>query len=112
LAAPGTLYYRLPGDQYGVLRVDALGTNARVTSLPELGAGGVTGYTVEGSDAWLSGPVPFAESWLGAWVVLLDAGGGELGVYEVVDLDATGRVRLAGAAGTLAKGEDGAILHP
>ncbi|HMB53979.1 MAG TPA: hypothetical protein VKU40_11720, partial [Thermoanaerobaculia bacterium] len=104
-AGAGTAFFRLPEHDYGVLVVDngtlADGT-ARATSndtvLPELAGGAVTSLDADGGDAWLTGPAAHQARWLGAWVVLADATGGELGVFEVTEIDASGRLRLAGGA--------------
>ncbi|HMB54067.1 MAG TPA: carboxypeptidase regulatory-like domain-containing protein, partial [Thermoanaerobaculia bacterium] len=104
----GTAYYRLPEHTYGVLVVDnGLDDDGSVretdasTVLPELPAGAVSALDVEGADAWLTGAAGFQGRWLGVWVVLADASGGDLGGFEVTAVDAAGRLRLAGAAGVV-----------
>ncbi|HEX7181896.1 MAG TPA: carboxypeptidase regulatory-like domain-containing protein, partial [Thermoanaerobaculia bacterium] len=102
-AAPGTVYLKTAGDTYGLLRIDS-GEEAsgadRVgpsTELPELGGGALTGFQAAGADAWASREGGFPPQWQGAWMVVLDAAGAELGAFQVKELDAQGRARLAGA---------------
>ncbi|HEX6904370.1 MAG TPA: carboxypeptidase regulatory-like domain-containing protein [Thermoanaerobaculia bacterium] len=106
-AAPGTIYYREAGDLYGTLQIDAGETNgvdnrSLTTDLPGLGSGTVTAAQVAGGDLWVSAGTGFAAKWLGVWVRLRNAGGVELGVYPVVEIDGAGRIRLADAAAAAA----------
>jgi hypothetical protein len=107
-ARPGTLYVRDAASLYGDLTVDAGeepdGTDrdensieGMVTQLPALGTGSVATFEVVDTDAWLTASSPLAARWLGAWVVLEDASGADLGGFEVLEVDATGRARLGGA---------------
>jgi len=53
----------------------------------------------DGADAWVSpASLVLRPQWLGAWMVLADAGGAEIGAYRVAAIDAAGRARLEGAA--------------
>ena len=103
--APGTIYVREATSTYGRLQVDAgestpgVDRRGEATALPGLGVGGVTAVEVSGSDLWVTAESALLPRWLGAWMVLEDASGTELGGFEVVEVDATGRGRLAGAAG-------------
>ena len=105
VAAPGTVYVYESGDTYGDLLVDAGefgdGTDRKglVTELPALGADAVAATEVSGSDLWVTGGAPFVERWLGAWMVLVDGAGADLGGFQVVEVDGSGRVLLAGAGG-------------
>ncbi len=89
---------------YGRLIVDAgqAGGADRagpVTELPALGTGTVASWSVAGADAWVSASAPFKPEWLGAWMVLKNGAGAALGGgFQVVEIDAQGRARLAGAA--------------
>ncbi len=102
-AAPGTIYTRASGESYGALRVDAGKETTGVerigaaTELPKLGSGAVANWAASGADALLSASPVFDGEWLGAWVVVLDAGGQELGAFRVAEVLADGRARLAGA---------------
>jgi hypothetical protein len=101
-AAPGTVYYRSPVQTYGVLVIDRGETDGVDrkgvdTELPTLGAGAVASFAAAGGDAWIARSGGFREEWIGAWVVLLDAGGAEIGAFRVAAIDAQGRARLAGA---------------
>ncbi len=103
-AAPGTIYVKEATDTYGRLILDsgqaADGTDREglATELPALGTGAVTSLEVAGSDAWVTAGEAFRPRWVGAWMTLLDANGGELGAYRVAEIDEIGRVRLEGAA--------------
>ena len=102
--APGTVYvFRTADSTYGDLLIDSGedGGNDRVgptTVLPTLGSGTVTAFEVDGADAWLTGDGEFKTRWLNAFVQLLDAGGEDLGIFRVLALDGTSRLRLEGAA--------------
>ena len=105
LAAPGTVFWRLPGDTYGQVRIDAVETSGMhpgITELPVLAAGSFVQWEVEGADAWASGAEPFRPRWVGAWMVLTDPGGSDLGSFQVSEIDASGRARLAGAGSVAA----------
>jgi hypothetical protein len=108
-ARPGTIHVREATSLYGNLIVDtgeeADGTDrdentidGMVTTLPALGSGTVFAFEAAGTEAWITGPVAFRERWLGAWMVLEDATGGELGAFEVLELDGAGRALLSGAS--------------
>lgn len=100
-AAAGTLLVWQPGMSYGELILGNTYDPAEPfapTELPALGSGVVTEWTTEGADAWLARGGGFNEQWLGTSVVALDASGAELGTFRALDLDATGRLRLEGAA--------------
>ena len=94
----------LPGDSYGRLIVDS-GTRAgdgtdrkgAPTELPALGAGSVASTEVSGADLWATGGAAFRTRWVGAWMGLEDGSGGDLGTFQVLEIDGTGRVLLAGA---------------
>jgi hypothetical protein len=101
-AAPGTVYYKSPGQAYGVLAIDRGETNGVDrkgvdTELPALGEGAVTAFQPIGGDAWVSRSGGFRVDWLGAWMVLLNAGGAEIQAFRVAAIDEQGRARLAGA---------------
>ncbi len=101
--APGTVFYQQAGDVYGTLQIDAGETNGvdnkgLTTELPVLGTGAVTGAEAAGGDLWVGAASGFAAKWLGAWVRLRDAAGGDLGVFRVAEIDGAGRLRLAGAS--------------
>jgi hypothetical protein len=101
-AAPGTVLVKTAGDLHGELIVDAVddvGRPVPATALPALGSGTVVQLSAQGADAWLTGGEVLRPRWWGATVVLLDAAGGELGAFPVVEVDGAGRVLLAGAAG-------------
>jgi hypothetical protein len=107
-AATGTIFVKKSGDTYGWLLLDA-GAEANgtprqgpVTRLPELGAGALTGFEAAGADAWLARATPFPAQWLGAWVLLKNAAGAELGAFRAAAIGADGRLRLAGAAAAVA----------
>ncbi len=101
--APGTAYVFDSTSTYGRLIVDAgqaggADRGGPVTELPGLGTGAVAAWSAAGSDAWVSAAAPFRPEWLGAWMVLKNAAGVALGNgFEIVELDAQGRARLAGA---------------
>ncbi|HEY3566741.1 MAG TPA: carboxypeptidase regulatory-like domain-containing protein [Thermoanaerobaculia bacterium] len=103
-AAPGTVYVVDSTSTYGRLIVDAgqaggADRTGPATELPALGTGAVTAWSVAGADAWVSAAAPFKPEWLGAWMVLKDGSGTALGGgFKVVEIDAQGRARLAGAA--------------
>ncbi|MCG8461928.1 MAG: hypothetical protein MI919_37065, partial [Holophagales bacterium] len=59
----------------------------------------VSATEAAGADLWLQASAPFQARWLGAWVKLEDAASADLGTYRVLELDATGRLRLEGAVG-------------
>ena len=106
--AAGTVLVFTDGiSTYGDLMVDAGtdGTGAeRVspnTELPELGTGSVSALEVDGSDAWLTSAETLRLRWVGAWLVLEDGSGTDLGAFRVADIDSTGRALLSGA-GSLA----------
>ncbi|MCB1034196.1 MAG: Ig-like domain-containing protein, partial [Acidobacteria bacterium] len=103
--APGTLFLRLPGATYGSLYVDRGTTSSGAdrtgpeTRLPALGSGAILSQEADGSDLWVSSAEGFLTRWHGAYMVLLDAGGTELGAFRVAALDGhPGRARLEGAA--------------
>jgi protocatechuate 3,4-dioxygenase beta subunit len=102
--APGTIYLFDAASTYGRLLVDAGQTGGvdrggPQTELPALGSGAVTAWTAVGADAWVSAAAPFGPEWLGAWMVLKSSAGTALGDgFKVVEIDAQGRARLAGAA--------------
>ncbi len=102
-AGPGTVYVKTSESTYGDLTIDA-GTNANgsdravpVTPLPALGSGPRAPSPWPAPMRWLSRTGNFAEHWLGAWVELLDGANAPLGVFEAVERDGGGRLRLAGA---------------
>ena len=98
-APPGTLFVRHGGSTYGDLIVAAgVGRTVPLTELPALGSGSVSLFETAGGDAWVSTATAFPARWLGAWMILEDATGSELGIFEVVEIDAAGRARLAGAS--------------
>ena len=103
-AAPGTVYVFDSTSTYGRLIVDAgqssgVDRTGPATELPALGTGAVTAWSAAGADAWVSAAAPFKPEWLGAWMVLKDGSGAALGNgFQVVEIDAQGRARLAGAA--------------
>jgi protocatechuate 3,4-dioxygenase beta subunit len=101
-AAPGTVYFQAPGQTQGVLVIDRGTTNGvdrkgEGTELPTLGTGAVASFSAAGGDAWVGRAGGFRDEWLGAWMVLLNSGGSEIGAFRVVAIDAQGRARLAGA---------------
>ncbi len=101
-AAPGTVFFKKSGDVYGTLLLDAgvVSGADRVsppTQLPVLGGGAVTGTEVAGADLWVSASPGFAAKWLKVWVRLKSTGGVDLGAFQAVAIDGTGRLRLAGA---------------
>gem|GEM_PF-6462551 len=104
-AGAGTIYVKELGSTYGRLIVDngaeTDGTSrvGPATELPALGSGTVSLFEVSGSDAWVTASSPFYPRWLGGWMVLEDGSGADLGAFEVVEIDGSGRARLAGAAG-------------
>ncbi|HYC80580.1 MAG TPA: hypothetical protein VEB65_02260, partial [Solirubrobacterales bacterium] len=105
-AAPGTLYYKLPAHQFGVLSIDNGQVNgadrsAPLTQLPTLGSGTLSGFESiqpAGTDAWIARTGGFTAEWRGVWVKLTGASG-VLGTYKAAELGADGRLRLAGAGG-------------
>lgn len=103
-AAPGTIYVHGPGATYGDLLVDGTRPDGSVvtpthpTELPVLGSGDVVSLAADGADAWLAAAAPLPARWVGAWMVLEDASAVELGSFEVLELDGSGAVLLAGAA--------------
>ena len=108
-AAPGTLYVRTADALYGDLRIDpgvtpeGLSRQGEPTELPVLGSGSILALEVEGQNAWLNGAAVYGDGrWLGAWVQLQQPTGTTVGEYEVLDVDAGGRLLLAGAAGAVA----------
>ncbi|HSL83334.1 MAG TPA: hypothetical protein VLF66_11205, partial [Thermoanaerobaculia bacterium] len=104
-AAPGTLLVKHGGSVHGDLIVDN-GTEAdgtprtqgRLTHLPALGEGPVVSFETDGGDAWITASAPFRARWDGAWAVLLDGSGAELGSFQVTETDEAGRARLGDAA--------------
>ncbi|MEM7480682.1 MAG: carboxypeptidase regulatory-like domain-containing protein [Acidobacteriota bacterium] len=103
-AGPGTVYLRDNTSTYGRLMVDnGLDENGAersgpTTPLPALGAGSVASFQGQGADAWLTAAEgPRAVRWLGTWVTLSDAAGLELGAFEVLSVDAAGRLLLRDA---------------
>ncbi|MEM7584990.1 MAG: Calx-beta domain-containing protein, partial [Acidobacteriota bacterium] len=106
-AAPGTVLVHTPESTYGSLRVDAgpklAGAAGSVaTFLPTLGSGAAVATEVDVADLWLTGDSDLWPRWDGAWVSLADAGGADLGLFQVVARDAAGRLRLADAASAVA----------
>ena len=107
-ASPGTVLVRTDELPLGELIVDN-GTeedgtprsNRKMTFLPPLGSGAVLSVDATGSDAWITGSEPFRPRWVGAWVALSDSSGADLGLFEVLEIDASGRA-LAGGAGSVA----------
>ncbi len=102
-AAAGTLFVKTTGSTYGTLHVDGAATlgageRLRATTLPALGAFTPTATTATGGDLWVQAASAFPESWLGVFVELKNSGGTVLGVFETVDRDASGRLKLGGAA--------------
>jgi hypothetical protein len=103
-AGPGTILVKDQAATYGKLIVDSgEETNGadRVgpsTELPTLGSGAATTFEASGADAWVTAAAAFKPQWLGARMALLDAAGAVLGRYQVVEIDAAGRARLAGAS--------------
>ena len=102
-SAPGTVYVFETGMTYGELIVDG-GTKTDGSArggpdgeLPELGSGSVLSYEVDGADAWVTGENELWPRWLGAWMALVDASDGELGGFQVVEVDTSGRALLSGA---------------
>ena len=106
-ASPGTVLVRTSELPLGELIVDN-GTeedgtprlNSKMTFLPPLGSGAIVSFDATGSDAWITGSEPFRPRWVGAWVVLSDSSGADLGLFEVLEVDASGRA-LAGGAGAV-----------
>ncbi len=99
-AAAGTIYLVESGSTYGRLRVDGgQPTEVPTTDLPELGSGAVAAWEAAGSDAWLTGEAAFRERHVGSWTRVRDAAGADLGSYRILEVDASGRALLAGAAG-------------
>jgi hypothetical protein len=102
-ASPGTVYVKTAESTYGDLILDAVamagGADRAVpsTRLPELATGASSAWETAGADAWISRTGGFAEKWHGAWIELLDLHGGVLGIFEAVERDAAGRLRLASA---------------
>jgi hypothetical protein len=102
---PGTIFIRDASSSYGRLRVDPGAvsgggnrTPALETELPRLGSSAVSSSLPAGADLWIAASTPFSGAWLGSWMQLSDAAGGDLGTFEVIELDLAGRVRLASAA--------------
>lgn len=102
-AAPGTVFVRADGATFGRLIVDSgqeANGNDRVgppTALPVLGGGSVSGLEPAGLDAWLSADVALPARWLGVRVELADAVGTVIDELTVLEIDAAGRLLLAGA---------------
>ena len=100
---PGTIFWKDGNATYGRLLVDSgkdgngNDRSGPLTPLPALGSGAVTAWTAQGSNALLTAATPFGQVWLGAWVVVTDASGTRLGEFLVSQIDAQGRLLLAGA---------------
>jgi hypothetical protein len=102
---PGTVYVQTATAPAGRLYLDNGVENGAavvgpLTELPALGTGTVTTATPEGVDLWVTPATPLPRLWLGAWMALQASDGTSLGAFRVVEIDGTGRVRLAGAAST------------
>jgi len=101
-AGVGTLYYFTAESTYGTLVVDGGSVDpVPHTPLPALGSGGVAAVETALADLWVSGESAFRVRWLGAWAALAGAAGEDLGSYRVLEIDAAGRLRLAGAAAAI-----------
>lgn len=106
-AAPGTVLVETLAAPQGLLIVDAGETSGGadrsgpITTLPALGSGAISAVEVAAGDLWVQATTPLLTRWLGAWMILEDGGGAQLGAFRVVDLDAQGRVLLEGAAAVL-----------
>ena len=98
-AVPGTVYQLAATDTFGRLLVAAEVGSAPLpaNTLPPLGVGTVVLAQAAGPDLWLTGSTPFYPRWAGAWIILQDALGVELGRFSVLEVDAAGRARVAGA---------------
>jgi hypothetical protein len=97
-AAPGTVLAWVPSSTAGHLVIDnGAGRAGAATELPALGSGGVVALEAAGADAWVSGDAAFLPRWLGAWMVLSDDLGVDLGSFRVLEIDDVGRALLAGA---------------
>jgi hypothetical protein len=107
-AAPGTVFVHRTGSVFGDLRIDSgeddsgNDRNGPATELPFLGSGEVLTFDTEDLDAWVGAAEPFQARFLGAFLRLFDAGGTDLGLFRVSDLDGAGRARLTGAGATAA----------
>ena len=103
-AGAGTTFIKTATMTYGELFVDnGLNSDGSLrpgpdVDLPQLGNGEVTLFEGLSEDAWVSTSAGFWPRWLGAWMELFDTSGGSLGSFEVAEIDASGRARLAGAA--------------
>ena len=103
-AAPGTILVFTDGaSTHGDLIVDA-GTDSSGaerasvnTELPSLGTGSVGALEAADTDAWLTTVETLGQRWVGAWMVLEDSSGGDLGAFRVVEIDPSGRALLSGA---------------
>jgi len=84
---------------------DISGEEVFLRALPRLGSGALTALAPAAAggtpavDAWVSAAAAFTPEWLGAWMDLLDASGNLLGAFQATQLDAGGRLLLAGAGG-------------
>ena len=100
----GTVFVHTAGDVHGGLRIDngELGDGsdrlAAPSLLPSLGAGGVVSLVAEGDDARLTADQVLRPRWAGAYVRLRDVGDGDLGLFRVLEVDASGGALLQGAA--------------
>ncbi|MEM8962621.1 MAG: Ig-like domain-containing protein, partial [Acidobacteriota bacterium] len=103
-AAAGTVWFETPASTHGTLIIgnglDDQGQprTGLATRLPTLGSGTVSASEDAGADLWISAAAGFTPRWRGVGVELIDAGSQSLGVFEAIDRDETGRIRLAGAA--------------
>ncbi len=100
----GTVIAMTAAEPWGALYVDAgsVEPNAlfeATVQLPELGEGAIDTIVDAGADAWVSSANAFRPRCVGAAMILLDAGGQEIGTFRVAEVDQTGRARLTGAAG-------------
>ncbi|MEL7059313.1 MAG: carboxypeptidase regulatory-like domain-containing protein [Acidobacteriota bacterium] len=102
-ASAGTVFVRTPGQSLGTLRIDngrqddGSPRRAPTTFLPALGVGSVSATQQDSGDLWVVSASDFLPRWRGAWMRLLDGAGGDLGTFEVDDLDGV-RARLLGAS--------------
>ena len=68
-----------------------------ISPLPQLGSGGVVSTAVTGADAWIEADRLLRARWEGAWMRLFDGGGGDLGLFRVLEIGGDGRALLEGA---------------
>jgi hypothetical protein len=96
------VFVKTGSSTYGSLYVDSgLESNGAKrlgpdVQLPVLGTGTVTAVEVAGGNLWVSQATAFKSPWLGAWMVLVDGAGVDLGGFRVQEVSGN-RVLLTGA---------------